>query len=416
LPSGAGAAAVMALDADAYARLPEIERLAVCLSPSREARVEAAGMTTEPDETVRLIEPVQVATDAASVQAVVGQWHLGRVEAPAAHARSRGSGATIAVLDTGVDCTHAGLAGRCIAGRDYIGGRPQGPGLQGDGHGHGTHVSGIAAETIEAVTDGGTGLAPEASIWPMRVLDDGGFGQLSGIARAIIDASKPGVAINMSLGGPGGSDTLRDAVALAGASGAVVVVARGNDGDTQLDYPVCYEPSIGVAATNSGDRRTSWSSWGQCTDVAAPGDAIVAPRVGGGYVAMSGTSMSSPVVAGIAALLIGQGAAPRDVPGMIAAAMDAVSDATIPGRVNARRAVAAPPPTAGPSPTPGPVITSPPYPGTNTPPTPTQAAATARPTVTRAPTRTATRVPCEPDCVRWSWRLGDYYCAPCGGR
>jgi len=343
-------------------------------------------MSVEVDRRIGLVTPI--VSTGMGAQAVVQQWHLARVEAPAAHRVALGAGVTVAVIDTGVDCRLDALV--CKPGRDYVTGGACGEGVNCDGHGHGTHVSGIAAETLEAVSDGGTGLAPAATIWPLRVLDAGGFGELSVIARAIIDAANAAaggerVVINMSLGGPQASATLAEAVRLAGASGAVTVAARGNDGDTAPDYPACNEPVIAVAATGADDRRTSWSSHGQCTDVAAPGDRIVSTWPGGRYQELSGTSMAAPVVAGIAALALSRGVRPADVEAVIEAAMDRTADTSIPGRVNARRALDGEPPTAGPSPTVPTVVTAPPYPGATRTATATR---TTRPTATATPTAT----------------------------
>lgn len=379
--------------------LPEVGAAAVCLPPGDGDALDVPAEYRIERDPVMSIPPMprQPATAYARPSAVIGQWHLSRVQASAAWQRSVGSNVTVAVIDTGVDCTHPGL--RCTAGADYVGGRPQGPGLRGDGNGHGTHVAGTVAEVMDS--EGGTGVAPAAVIQPMRVLDDGGQGYTSTIARAILDAGRPGVIVNMSLGGPTGATAMRDAIAAAARAGAIIVAARGNAGSTAPVYPVCYEPVVGVAATDAADRRPPWSSYGDCTDVAAPGVDIVSTYPGGGYATLSGTSMASPVTAGTVALLVALG--DRDPAGTLVRTMDAAGPG-IPGRVNAWRAVSAvvpgPTVTAGPTATEAPPPTDPPGPpypapatGTPTPaPWPvTPIPPTTRPTVTRTPRPTATR-------------------------
>lgn len=368
--------------------LPEVGAAAVCLPAGGvDALDVGAGYSVEPDPPMAIIPPPAAPeVTGVTAAAVIGQWHLSTIRASAAWGISTGANVTVAVVDTGVDCAHPGL--RCIPGTDYVGGRPQGPGLQGDGHGHGTHVAGTATEVMD--NDGGTGVAPSAVVQPMRVLDDSGSGYTSAIARAILDAGRPGVVINLSLGGPTGGAAMEDAIGAATRAGAIVVAARGNAGTTARLYPACYEPVVGVAATGPTDRRTSWSSYGDCTDVAAPGADIVSTYPGGRYATMSGTSMASPVTAGTLALLVALG--DRDPAGTLVRGLDpAGSD--LPGRVNAWRAVAdvvpGPTVTAGPTAT-APRVTDPPgpYPA---PETDTPAAPTARATATRTARPTATR-------------------------
>lgn len=376
-----GALEVAAAHALPVVRLPEVGALAVCLPESSASSVRAmqtAGARVEPDPVMRIPEPVGPGRVGAA--AAVEQWHLAKIGAPAAWPRTRGAGATIAVLDTGVDCSHPAI--RCGGGADYVGGRPQGPGLAGDPHGHGTHVAGIAADTSAL---GASGVAPAAVVQPMRVLDDSGSGHTSTIARAILDAGRPGVIVNMSLGGPTGATAMRDAIAAAARAGAIIVAARGNAGSTAPVYPVCYEPVVGVAATDAADRRPPWSSYGDCTDVAAPGESIVSTWPGGGYATLSGTSMAAPVTAGTLALLVALG--DRDPAGTLARTQDGAGSG-LPGRVSAVRAVGAvvpgPTVTAGPTATDAPPATDPPGPY----PEPATATPTARPTSTPRPTAT----------------------------
>lgn len=383
-------------DTETRVELPEVDARGVC---GRVSALSASGLRFEPDPLMEAL-PI-LPQDAAPARAPDPryQWHLTQVQAPRAWDVGMGEGGVVAVIDTGTDCSHPGLKDRCMPGTDYVGGRPQGPGLPGDGHGHGTHVAGLAADALDGYE--GSGVAPLARIRPMRVLGDSGWGDTATIARAILDAAQPGAVLNLSLGGPEGSTALKDAVAVAASRGAHLVIARGNGGGTAPSYPVCYEPSIGVAATDPEDGRADFSDYGQgaCTDVAAPGYLLMSTWPGGGYRALSGTSMASPVTAGVLALLVGLG--DRDPVGTLVRTQARVIDPTIPGRVDALAAVSAvapgptvtpaPTATAGPTWTPRPTLD--PYPGRTATAAATRATPTQPPT---AATRTATRPPPSP--------------------
>lgn len=404
--------------------LPEIDARGVCVPEQERGALASAGVPYAPDPVVSLPEPSFVA-DGLIVQAPPAEvWNVARMRAPEAWPLSRGEGVTIAIIDTGVDCRHEAFAGRCLEGVDVIGGRPQGPGLPGDGHGHGTHTAGTAAGA-------GVGIAPAARIRPCRALDDSGFGSDSGVARCILDMAAPGAILSMSLGGTEQSTAMRDAIGVATSRGAIVVAARGNAGGTGRSYPACYEPVVGVLASDEQDRRAYFSDFGPCSDVAAPGVSVPSAWPGGAYRSLSGTSMSTPGVSGVLALLVALG--DRDPVGTLLATMDAAQDSTLPGIANAYAAVtraqpgatvtAGPTATDGPTRTPAPPLptwppTVDPYPGpTGTPLHPT---ATPTRTPTRAaPTPTAPRpVQCEDLglCEGRGGLLGTRrLCGPCGG-
>ncbi len=270
------------------------------------------------------------------------QWHHARVRSTVAWDYSHGSGTVIAVVDTGVNCSHPDLKNNCIAGRDFVN-RDNDP---SDDHGHGTHVAGIAS----AVTNNGIGVAGagwSASIMPIKVLGSNGNGGHATIADGIVWAVDHGAhVLNMSLGGFYTSSTLRNAVSYAIGKGVVVVSAVGNDNTSNPTYPTAYPGVIGVSATTQSDGRASFSNYGDTVDVAAPGVGILSTVMSGGYQAWSGTSMAAPIVSGIAALLKNQ--APSRSPQQIEALLEnSAQDLGAPGwdplfgagRVDAGRAL-----------------------------------------------------------------------------
>lgn len=236
------------------------------------------------------------------------QWGLPRVNAPAAWVESTGAGVTIAVMDTGVDLNHPDLAAKIAPGWDFTNddSAPQ------DDHGHGTHVAGIAAAATHNYL-GVAGLGWDARIMPVKVLDSNGYGYYSDIADGISWAADHGAqVINMSVGGDEWSQVLQDATDYAYRRGALVVAAAGNCADP-MDYYPCktHNPTfypaanpnvLAVGATTASDVRASFSEYGDFVDVTAPGVSIYSTLWDDGYGSLSGTSMASPLVAGVAAL------------------------------------------------------------------------------------------------------------------
>lgn len=221
-----------------------------------------------------------------------------------------GYGVVVAVLDTGIDYSHPQLYGKVIYCINAVGTRTyRGTNLNNcaDKNGHGTHVAGIIAASLDNV--GTAGVAPKVSLIAVKVLSDGGSGTYSDIAEGIVEAVKAGAKIHsMSLGGPSDSSVLRDASYWAYQQGAVQVVAAGNSGDgnpatDNVAYPGRYSWVIAVAAVDQNYAVPSWSSDGPEVDVAAPGVNILSTYPGGRYAYMSGTSMATPHVTGVVALI-----------------------------------------------------------------------------------------------------------------
>ncbi|MDX6665064.1 MAG: thermitase [Solirubrobacteraceae bacterium] len=225
-------------------------------------------------------------------------------------------GAPVAIVDTGIDATHEDLRGRVAACATSVSGRVT-TGSCDDENGHGTHVAG----TIGAAADNGAGIAGIAFASPLIVCKAlggaDGSGTTADVAACIGWAHGAGAkVISMSLGGPA-SRTIATAVTAAwargGRSGSVLVAAAGNDGDTRLEYPAALPDVISVGATDDDSVPAAFSNANADVELAAPGVDVLSDRAGGGYVQMSGTSMATPHVAAVAALVAASGATARSV-------------------------------------------------------------------------------------------------------
>jgi serine protease len=250
-------------------------------------------------------------------------WALPRIAAPAAWDLHVGDGEVlVAVVDTGVDLQHPDLAPALWTNPAEAGGQP---GQDDDGNGwiddlqgwdvldedpdpspapgdqsHGTHVAGTAACT----TDNGIGVACpawRAALLPVRA----GHGNLiSRGAEGIWYAARTGArVINCSWGGSGYSHFEQAVITAALELGSLVVASAGNDGSSRPHYPAAYPGVLGVAATAPDDSKLPGSQYGWWVDLCAPGSGILSTMIGGGYGLKSGTSMATPLVASLAALL-----------------------------------------------------------------------------------------------------------------
>nr|MBC7244656.1 S8 family serine peptidase [Chloroflexota bacterium] len=297
----------------------------------------------------------------------------------------------VAVVDSGADFQHPDLQGKLIAGWDFINNDAD----PTDDHGHGTHVAGI----VGAVTNNGEGIAGigyQTRLLIVKVLDDSNGGTYSGIAQGIIYAADHGASIiNLSLGGTAFSQTLLDAVEYTWSRGVLLVAAAGNYASSSPFYPASFEHVMAVAATDADDNRWSSSNYGNYISVSAPGVNIYSTNwnktSGTGYAYRTGTSMATPHVSGMAALLLAQD------PSRSNAQLWSIIESTADdlgavgwdpyygyGRVNAYRAVGGEGGDPTPTPTPEP---------TNTPtPDPTPEP-TATPTPTSSPTATPLPTP-----------------------
>lgn len=229
------------------------------------------------------------------------QYGLVNIRAPQGWQYATGSSAvTIAIIDTGIDLSHPDLAAKVVNGFDVYNNdnNPQ------DDNGHGTHVAGIAA----AISNNGVGVAGVswgARLMPIKVLNSAGNGSYADVAEGIIWAADHGAqVINLSLGGTSPSQLLQDAVGYAASRGVIIVAASGNSGSNAVLFPARYPNVIAVAATDSSNTRAWFSNFGPEVDLSAPGVSIYSTSIGG-YGIRNGTSMATPYVAGLAAILRG---------------------------------------------------------------------------------------------------------------
>jgi len=228
-------------------------------------------------------------------------WGITAFDLPKAWEKTKGQGVKIAVLDTGCDLDHPDLVGNLIDGMNFIDSSKK----PWDDNKHGTHVCGIiAAENNEI---GMVGVAPNAKIIPVKVLDKNGNGNAKSICQGIrwaVDVAHADF-ICMSLGCPSPVDEVRDAIQYALSKKVICFVAAGNSGVTQqIFYPANYPETIGIGSIDENFNRSNFSNTGYSLDFLAPGGQILSTVPDNWYAIMSGTSMATPFAVGVAALLL----------------------------------------------------------------------------------------------------------------
>jgi thermitase len=241
-------------------------------------------------------------------------YGLDRIDAPEGWTTAYGAGVfpstggvRVGVVDTGIDKTHPELASKvkaCAQSILNIGLMQNGQ--CNDDHGHGTHTAG----TIAALTNNGVGVAgvaPNAELAICKALNAAGSGFTTDIVKCINWLRTTGGAriISMSIGG-GTTTTFNNELSAAYAAGVLLIAAAGNDGDATMNYPAAHPDVVSVAATDSNDARASFSNCNADVEIAAPGVNILSTAPGGGYQTMSGTSMATPHVSGVAAVVMKQ--------------------------------------------------------------------------------------------------------------
>ncbi|MEV7086829.1 S8 family peptidase [Streptomyces sp. NPDC093085] len=287
---------------------------AAALTPSQLGHLRGfPGVEAVEENGVMALDPAE-ATSGHRPLVPAESWGLDRIDQRflpldgAYDVTATGAGVTAYIVDTGIETAHPEFAGRASVGYDAVGDGRNGQDCQG----HGTHVAG---------TTGGAryGVAREVSLVAVRVLDCKGSGTNAGVIAGLDwvarTAHTPAV-VNGSLGGPG-STAVDTAVTAVRNGGVLPVVAAGNSSaDACTVSPARARGAVAVGATDRTDRQAAFSNTGSCLSLYAPGVDIVSARLGGGSVALSGTSMASPHAAGVAALYLG--GHPSASPGQVA--------------------------------------------------------------------------------------------------
>jgi serine protease len=246
------------------------------------------------------------------------QWNLHNIGVESAWNDTKGSGITVAVIDTGISPVRDLQETEFVPGYDFINDQED----ASDDVGHGTHVAGTIAQSTNN-SYGTAGVAYEAKLMPLKVLGTGG-GTVADIAEAIRFAADNGAdVINMSLGGAGESKLMEEAIDYAHDKGVVIIAAAGNANRNAASYPARYPKVIGVSALDSAGVKAPYSNFGAGVDISAPGGSesgkilqeTINPRTReASFVGYQGTSMAAPHVAAVAALVKASGVkAPDDV-------------------------------------------------------------------------------------------------------
>lgn len=225
-------------------------------------------------------------------------WHLAKINASTAWDSSTGSGVTVAVLDTGVDAAHPDLSSRIVPGWNFHDNNSN----TSDVHGHGSAVAGAAAATMNNAI-GVAAIAGQARIMPIRIADANAYAYWSTVAQGLTWAADNGARVaNISYVGVAGSSAVQSAAQYMKNKGGLVVVCAGNNNRDEGIAPTTA--MIPVSATDENDLKTSFSSWGGFVAMSAPGINVWTTQRGGTYGQWWGTSIASPVTAGVVALMM----------------------------------------------------------------------------------------------------------------
>ncbi len=265
-------------------------------------KAEAASIRKDPN-----VHSIEEDSSCYALAAIEGQpsalaetipWGIACIKAPRAWDVTKGKGVKVAVVDTGIDYTHPDLSPNYRGGVSFVPTETD----PRDHNRHGTHVAG----TIGAVINGSgvIGVAPSAYLYSVKVLNSSGSGQFSWVIAGIYWCIKNGIRVlNMSLGGTAAPTALQTMCDLAWNSGLILVAAAGNSGGA-VGFPASYSSVIAVSAIDSANLIAGFSSRGPKIELCAPGVNILSTMPGNAYGILSGTSMASPHVTGVAALAL----------------------------------------------------------------------------------------------------------------
>jgi subtilisin len=243
----------------------------------------------------------------------VTPWGIDRTDADVAHANGdTGSGAEVAILDTGIDSDHPDLQANIDTSKSKAWVKCKGGSCNyswDDDNDHGSHCAGTA-DAIDN-SEGVVGVSTDATLVALKVLDKRGSGSFSDIADAIRYCADNGIEVaSMSLGASSGSQTVKDACQYAYNNGVLLVAAAGNDGPCSdcVGYPAAYSECIAVSSTDCSDSLSGFSSTGSEVEIAGPGTDVYSTVPDGSYDTFSGTSMATPHVSGAGGQLMANGA------------------------------------------------------------------------------------------------------------
>lgn len=237
-------------------------------------------------------------------------WGIDRIDAELAWDTTVGATIKVAILDTGIDLDHPDLANNIKGNVNLINPRKSG----NDDNGHGTHVAGTVAAVDNEI--GVVGAGHKISLYAVKVLDRKGNGWLSDLIEGLdwcIDRNMQ--VINMSLGSLGDNQSFHDAIDRAYQMGIVIVAAAGNNGENggAMIYPAKYPQTIAISAIDENDKLAYFSSYGPEVDLTAPGVNIYSTYKDSGYRELNGTSMATPHVTAVAALVLTTPVGPYDL-------------------------------------------------------------------------------------------------------